>query len=183
MPEEPRQYLNYYGGPAVESQQHQYDVHSVVQPSILHDYDRDQGHHVHPERSHRRIVTDVHAVNRAPYQPLQERNPMDRYTEYPIPSSSIYNQPPTYGPDLPGVINTSASVNRGPGDDERTPTSSYRHMESNYPALALTAREQQSDYASVSSPKYECEYCGKGFNRPSSLKVSHSRILLLGEIM
>lgn len=37
--------------------------------------------------------------------------------------------------------------------------------------------EYSSPAPSTSTMKYECEYCGKGFTRPSSLKVRHIEVL------
>lgn len=48
-----------------------------------------------------------------------------------------------------------------------------------YPPYASTSSVRDSTTQDTvlfsSAPKYECSYCGKGFNRPSSLKVSFCR--------
>jgi hypothetical protein len=47
-----------------------------------------------------------------------------------------------------------------PDDDDRTPIARYP------PPTLVPAYIEEPPAA-----KYECQYCGKGFNRPSSLKV------------
>ena len=73
----------------------------------------------------------------------------------------------------PGEISTS--VLSGPSfDDEQTPVARYASAGPSYlPPVAQKALEDKPSGSSGS--KYECSYCGKGFNRPSSLKVNVPR--------
>lgn len=58
-------------------------------------------------------------------------------------------------------ISTSVSSRHRPEDDERTPIAPVDPDRTAFPLAG----------SSTPVPKYECSYCGKGFNRPSSLKV------------
>ncbi|KAJ6625906.1 hypothetical protein B0H10DRAFT_599552 [Mycena sp. CBHHK59/15] len=79
----------------------------------------------------------------------------------PVPSYYARTQPP--GPPMP-PISTSIGASRAE-DDDRTPIA--RYQSSGLPAFAPTPEASSTAGAS----KYECSYCGKGFSRPSSLKI------------
>lgn len=76
------------------------------------------------------------------------------------------------------TVQTSMGYHRSTEDEERTPTILSREGASSSTAYTHAHRpstaESTSDAPDSSSAKYECEYCGKGFNRPSSLKVRRS---------
>ncbi|KAJ6500073.1 hypothetical protein C8R47DRAFT_1211645 [Mycena vitilis] len=83
------------------------------------------------------------------------------------------SMPPYYGRTqppssvMPPVISTSSHGRDGfrGEDDDRTPVARYQQ-----PGMAAFAPPEAS--TSVAGPsKYECSYCGKGFTRPSSLKI------------
>ncbi|KAF7306096.1 hypothetical protein HMN09_00764700 [Mycena chlorophos] len=63
-----------------------------------------------------------------------------------------------YPPPLPPTLSTT--IHGGPLADDRTPVA--RYQPSGMPGYAPQ---------DASSAKYECTYCGKGFTRPSSLKI------------
>ncbi|KAG9220735.1 hypothetical protein CCMSSC00406_0003834 [Pleurotus cornucopiae] len=73
------------------------------------------------------------------------------------------------------TVQTSLGYHRSTEDEERTPTVLSREGASSSTAYTHGHRpstaESTSDAPDSSSAKYECEYCGKGFNRPSSLKI------------
>lgn len=68
-------------------------------------------------------------------------------------SSGYLSTPPEIFSDLPLMRGT---------DDEQTPVARYRYPEPGMPSLPTS---------DDNSMRYECSYCGKGFNRPSSLRV------------
>jgi hypothetical protein len=70
-------------------------------------------------------------------------------------------------PPRPQEIYTNIPSIRG-GDDEQTPVA--RHHSSDSRSIPYSQMTPE-DAAGSGPMKYECSYCGKGFNRPSSLKV------------
>jgi hypothetical protein len=97
-------------------------------------------------------------------RPPFDYNPamMSQPPSQPIPYYAR-SQPPSNALPPP-VISTSIYASRGE-DDDRTPVARYQSsgMAGFAPPDALTSAAGPS--------KYECSYCGKGFSRPSSLKV------------
>lgn len=72
----------------------------------------------------------------------------------------------------PRSISTNVQSRVMAEDDERTPVARFNQPmpNSSAPIGMGMGYPDDLDPANISS-KYECEYCGKGFNRPSSLKV------------
>jgi hypothetical protein len=56
--------------------------------------------------------------------------------------------------------------------DERVYAGRYVYPDMTTPAAASRADASAREPALSPPPRYECNYCGKAFNRPSSLKVS-----------
>ncbi|KAL1736093.1 hypothetical protein EV714DRAFT_279470 [Schizophyllum commune] len=71
-----------------------------------------------------------------------------------------------------GTITTSVDRSRHAEDDEQTPVA--RTLGTSSPPTAFSHVPLHAP-PSASGAKYECTYCGKGFNRPSSLKGSPHR--------
>jgi len=96
--------------------------------------------------------------------------PSDSRLPYPS-SSGNFGHPPT--------ITTSIGGNRAAAaeDDEQTPVARYRSSQPQVfrraarPPEASKSAAESSTSSSTSASKYECSYCGKGFSRPSSLKI------------
>ncbi|KAJ3513319.1 hypothetical protein NLJ89_g3019 [Agrocybe chaxingu] len=79
----------------------------------------------------------------------------------------------TRGP-WPGTISTSVTRSTSMmEDDERTPIARPIHTTSAapIPPPSTFARRSSMDSSAMGSAKYECHFCGKGFTRPSSLKI------------
>jgi hypothetical protein len=73
-------------------------------------------------------------------------------------------------PSRPGEISTAVTSGLN-SDDEQTPVARYGSVgPNNYPSITQKVSEDKPNSSNIS--KYECSYCGKGFNRPSSLKVN-----------
>lgn len=98
--------------------------------------------------------------------PTQEdRTPIARYPPY---SQSERSSAAGYSP-WPQEISTIGPAITGT-EDERTPVARYSGvMSQTIPPPPWKAPEDASSGSALS--KYECSYCGKGFNRPSSLKI------------
>ncbi|KAJ7079103.1 hypothetical protein B0H15DRAFT_521598 [Mycena belliarum] len=109
----------------------------------------------------------THPVDRAAYDPRYDARGynagMGQAYPQPIPSSYARTQPP--GAILPPVIATSIRPALAE-DDDRTPVARY-HQPSGIAGFA----PPDASTPMGSSAKYECSYCGKGFSRPSSLKI------------
>ncbi|PPQ77191.1 hypothetical protein CVT25_011037 [Psilocybe cyanescens] len=78
-------------------------------------------------------------------------------------SETILSDPP------PAPWNISTSIPRGNmiEDDERTPVARFGPDATRTAPPIITPPDDNGS----GSAKYECTYCGKGFNRPSSLKI------------
>lgn len=115
-------------------------------------------------------------------QPTEDRLPANFHPsrEIPAPRYSLDQRPSaSYPPsDLPSHVPRnshpprpwaiSTTVDRNRADDEDpTPTARYRDVG---PSFGRPP-ERDDDLMGASASKYECTYCGKGFNRPSSLKI------------
>ncbi|KAJ7647101.1 hypothetical protein FB45DRAFT_188943 [Roridomyces roridus] len=98
-----------------------------------------------------------------PYPPAH-RNTIPLYDPYPSRPPYEYSMQQPSPRMQPPVISTALHGYRGE-DDDRTPVA--RYQPSGMPGYALP------DASSVAGGpfKYECSYCGKGFSRPSSLKI------------
>jgi hypothetical protein len=107
-------------------------------------------------------------VGYMPYDP--RRNQQYYYQQMRALSPSPQNNNPinreTHWPRAPSGLNIGDTTGRfQDGDDSATP-------------IAISSSNQPvENYVKdrASSNKYECEYCGKGFTRPSSLKV-HTKL-------
>ncbi|KAJ7346811.1 hypothetical protein DFH08DRAFT_869399 [Mycena albidolilacea] len=99
-------------------------------------------------------------VPRPPFEPHPAV--MSQPPSQPAPPYYTRTQPPS-NVIMPPVISTGIYGHRRGEDDDRTPVARYQPS-----GLAGFAPPD----ASASGPsKYECTYCGKGFSRPSSLKI------------
>lgn len=86
-------------------------------------------------------------------------------------------------PQLSWNISTQVALANGGEDDERTPVARYGKAPSriepmNIPHVDTQQLQLDEAMGNVTS-RYECPYCGKGFNRPSSLKVVNCYPFLL----
>ncbi|PBK91444.1 hypothetical protein ARMGADRAFT_1081636 [Armillaria gallica] len=98
--------------------------------------------------------------------------PATRYSLDQRPSASY--PPSDFPPHIPGsshpprpwAISTTVDRSRA-DDDDPTPTARYRDVG---PSFGRPP-ERDDELMGASASKYECTYCGKGFNRPSSLKI------------
>nr|GAT45445.1 predicted protein [Mycena chlorophos] len=134
-----------------------------------------------PSRSHTDPTSYApsarYPANAVAYDPARPTMPPPPgpYPDYPTPPRAMsydrnYPVPPTnydprlqpphgyYPPPLPPTLSTT--IHGGPLADDRTPVA--RYQPSGMPGYAPQ---------DASSAKYECTYCGKGFTRPSSLKI------------
>ncbi|KAL1752718.1 hypothetical protein FB107DRAFT_292950 [Schizophyllum commune] len=94
-----------------------------------------------------------------------ERTPISRYG----PPSARFAVPGVReGAPWAGTITTSVDRSRHAEDDEQTPVA--RTLGTSSPPTAFSHAPLHAP-PNASGAKYECTYCGKGFNRPSSLKV------------
>jgi hypothetical protein len=124
--------------------------------------------HLPPQASSRRNTFDSPGY---PYRhrPIQYRDDNSRSR---LPFDVSYQGHGRHGtyPPRPGEIYTA--VTSVPGvDDERTPVARYGSAgPSTLLPITQNASAEQPSMSAIS--KYECGYCGKGFNRPSSLKVN-----------
>ncbi|KAI5890604.1 uncharacterized protein SCHCODRAFT_01356580 [Schizophyllum commune H4-8] len=100
----------------------------------------------------------------------EERTPIARYGP---PSARFVVPGVREGAPWAGTITTSVDRSRHAEDDEQTPVA--RTLGTSSPPTAFSHVPLQAP-PSVSGAKYECTYCGKGFNRPSSLKVRSPRL-------
>ncbi|KAJ8077223.1 hypothetical protein PM082_001651 [Marasmius tenuissimus] len=89
----------------------------------------------------------------------QERTPTARY-----PSQQLLPYDPRYATS---DNHRSYSQHR---NDQAQLGSSYRYYDPPGSSGSLT-HSHSMDHSLASGSKYECSYCGKGFNRPSSLKI------------
>ncbi|KAF8070657.1 hypothetical protein FPV67DRAFT_1034996 [Lyophyllum atratum] len=130
--------------------------------------------YIQPEWSSRRHTShgDPIAASRYPaydqrsaQHPREDRTPIARYPPYSQPSHS---QVSGYSPWLREVSTSGPAI--GATEDERTPVARYGGTVSRgIPPHSWEAPKDINSGPALS--KYECGYCGKGFNRPSSLKI------------
>ncbi|GLB37640.1 putative zinc finger, C2H2 type [Lyophyllum shimeji] len=101
----------------------------------------------------------------AQHHSLEDRTPIARYPPY----SQAGRSPAAGYPAWPAEISTTGPVMAGTVG-ERTPIARQSGVVS--PAIPPPSWKAPEDANSGSAlSKYECSYCGKGFNRPSSLKI------------
>ncbi|KAI6046028.1 hypothetical protein EDC04DRAFT_1864761 [Pisolithus marmoratus] len=105
----------------------------------------------------------------APFDASQRRPSHDQVS--PLSGSHVYfdqSPPPYIGSSCPPVAGMSARhASLVPYSDSRT-----QHQRRDLLAGSSTLEtSSNSPTSSVSTMKYECVYCGKGFTRPSSLKI------------
>ena len=78
-------------------------------------------------------------------------------------------------PQLAWNVSTASSSEYTGEDDEQTPVARFHNTAAtglvNIPHADVHQLPDENMGGSAS--KYDCPYCGKGFNRPSSLKVGH----------
>jgi hypothetical protein len=113
------------------------------------------------------------------------------------PPSAAYHTSSGHGafnlphPSFPTELDTYRSYSRsGSSYDPRISRHSdigqvltHESSESQTAGSSMMDRSRQETSASSSSvAKYECSYCGKGFNRPSSLKVRSPSTLSLQSV-
>ncbi|KAK0461300.1 uncharacterized protein EV420DRAFT_192016 [Desarmillaria tabescens] len=111
-----------------------------------------------------RLLADRHpsGENPATRYPFDQRPSANTYPSSDFPSRA----PGNAHPPRPWAISTSVDRSRA-DDDDPTPTARYRDVG---PSFGRPP-ERDDELMSASASKYECTYCGKGFNRPSSLKI------------
>ncbi|TFK44418.1 hypothetical protein BDQ12DRAFT_672961 [Crucibulum laeve] len=131
--------------------------------------------HGHPPRS--RLYSNLHSTHYLHSTPTSSvfynstleshaasdpSPPLHRY-----PSQLYTEQISQHGTSpRPQPISTSTYPVQNIHDDERTPIARYRTSDSFSSESSYPGSEGSGNMA-----KYECSYCGKGFNRPSSLKI------------
>ncbi|KAH9957922.1 hypothetical protein BC827DRAFT_1269907 [Russula dissimulans] len=106
----------------------------------------------------------------ASFHSPQRSQPVVGYTGSPTPAARPFVP---FQPELQDPMRSGPTTSSRPGSTPRAPPPGY------YPARPMT--QSYSGSSSVipsglvgpeqSSAKYECQYCGKGFTRPSSLKI------------
>ncbi|KAJ7594010.1 hypothetical protein C8J56DRAFT_1043797 [Mycena floridula] len=130
-------------------------------PSDFPTYSTPSGQPYYSSLQHRNTVTtadyryDERAARNPPGEMSTFRYPPALYDHRTLPPGNSSHQRPW--------TTISTAVDR-PVDDDRTPIAIYRPSG---PSFAYNPHPQ--DKLTIS--KYECTYCGKGFNRPSSLKI------------
>jgi hypothetical protein len=152
--------------------------------------------HGHPQASGhgqlRPLTAPYHSSQRA--QPANHSSPSTSNRSGYVPDSySSYNPEPSRGEEAgrgayphdlaPGTAQYSFPPPLPPPHQGYTPGSTSRVVPAGYPyARSMVQTYSGSgaivpsglvapDQPSATSAKYECTYCGKGFTRPSSLKV------------
>ncbi|TRM69453.1 hypothetical protein BD626DRAFT_563196 [Schizophyllum amplum] len=95
-----------------------------------------------------------------------ERTPVARYGP-----AADGRFPPLTRDSVPwtGTVSTSIDRSHRTEDEEQTPVAHHLGMSAAPPVPTQAPR--QVPPGPTSGAKYECTYCGKGFNRPSSLKI------------
>jgi hypothetical protein len=114
----------------------------------------------------------------------RSRPPNDTQLQGRMPSNPAYHNPSgrstppnTFGSmshlhrSYSGGDNFYDSRSHYPGI-QQMPTRGFPESQVHPPISSAPGRSMQDPMVSMSPAKYECDYCGKGFNRPSSLKVS-----------
>ncbi|KAG6850939.1 hypothetical protein H0H93_005808 [Arthromyces matolae] len=96
----------------------------------------------------------------------EDPTPVARFDRRPYEHSG--HKPAQRHAAWPGEISTLETSTRG-AEDERTPVARYNDPSSR--RMRSVSRDDEDRRSGVSASKYECSYCGKGFNRPSSLKI------------
>jgi hypothetical protein len=152
-------------------------LHSSPSRSISYDSSslRSRGHASGMARAspHRNTISTAgHRYDsRSPRDAAEEQTPVVHYHSESAPfQSHDHSFGFTRGP---WSISTNIEPSRKTEEDEQTPVARYRKPRASSPtAFTRTHQTVQEDNTSGSTAsKYECSYCGKGFNRPSSLKV------------
>ncbi|KAF8650411.1 hypothetical protein AX16_005218 [Volvariella volvacea WC 439] len=126
------------------------------------------GHHSTPslqvQLQREGLVRDLQAYDNRERHFAEDQAPIAPYSSFPGLSSDRPQQPHLW------VLPTERGSGRShQEDDERTPVGPYRSLTSMAPNRSGEPGIEAS--ASTSASKYECSFCGKGFNRPSSLKI------------
>ncbi|KAJ7163585.1 hypothetical protein C8R43DRAFT_1123189 [Mycena crocata] len=115
--------------------------------------------------AHRHTVSgyDPRHDPRGSRPPYDYSNPMmGQPSQPPIPPYYARTQPPLAS--MPPAISTSLHGSRGE-DEDRTPVARYQ------PSGMAGFAPPDASMSAAGPSKYECSYCGKGFSRPSSLKI------------
>ncbi|TFK68670.1 hypothetical protein BDN72DRAFT_897908 [Pluteus cervinus] len=141
------------------------------QPIVERSFSRDgsllhSSAHGH-EHSQNRVMTEQM------YYGTGERTPTDHHSQQTLPPSGLLNSM-EYSSAQPWSITTTLGTTRRSEDEEQTPVASHRQVDRSYPTLPPATQHSglRDSQANTTTPsKYECTYCGKGFNRPSSLKI------------
>lgn len=137
-----------------------------------------------PYTFHRNIVpTTVYRDDSRRHHYSSANLPLNHST-YPALDSRPPYPPSTRNSGLPPTISTSVGASRGGAaeDDEQTPVARHRSQPLVFPRVvqqpeASMGMANSGASSSSNASKYECGYCGKGFSRPSSLKVSRHFLL------
>lgn len=113
--------------------------------------------------------------SRVPRYPVDDYAQASRYSSTALVATSLDpRHRSSHAAPAIRPISTTVDRSRRTDDEDQTPIARQR---SSGPEFGSTPYVQpplpEEDHASNSgAPKYECSYCGKGFTRPSSLKVS-----------
>ncbi|KAF4620430.1 hypothetical protein D9613_000393 [Agrocybe pediades] len=127
-----------------------------------------------PPRSRSSYSDDPSSSHHRQMNPQYYARPYGPSDSIPAPGSYLANRhhPQTRYPDSsPPLLHiaTSSRSRNTMQDEEQTPISRYGASQMTpSSSMSLSSRYPQDD---TGAGKYECEYCGKGFTRPSSLKI------------
>jgi hypothetical protein len=106
------------------------------------------------------------------------------YSPHPFSSASIAARQGTaiqYPSSYPVAEGPShPSTSRG---SERAPPSSFPHHHTSSGNRPRSGHSSEGDETKAGYGKYECEYCSKRFNRPSSLRVSSRQSCPYGHVI
>ncbi|KAF8160835.1 hypothetical protein B0H34DRAFT_795694 [Crassisporium funariophilum] len=118
-----------------------------------------------PQLSHRSAIASPNYYGSPHYPPHPHGT---HYPSMPISRSGTTSPDHMHRPwNISTIVNPSSTE-----DDERTPVARrYNSMSASVSMNTPPVNQEFQDDSSNSSAKYECRYCGKGFNRPSSLKI------------
>ncbi|KAF5380403.1 hypothetical protein D9615_004607 [Tricholomella constricta] len=120
-----------------------------------------------PQRQPPRVATSSTSPydSRTSDYSQEERTPNAHYPPY---GHSGHSQVAGYSPWPRELLTTGSTMKYT--EDEKTPVMRYDGSASQHTLPQSWKVLEDAGSASAQS-KYECNYCGKGFNRPSSLKV------------
>lgn len=161
---------SYTGSPTSTASPNRFPIHRNTVPQM--DYPHGSGLRfpdTQPDDFSRQSTEDRLLVNHHPSREIPAtRYPLDQPpSANTYPSSDLPSRVPGDAhPSRPWAISTTVDRSRT-DDDDPTPTARYRDVG---PSFGRPPQRDDELMGGIAS-KYECTYCGKGFNRPSSLKI------------